>query len=38
MSCLCGNSGGGPLSTFYMAQANTPEGERLTVDGGWQSL
>jgi len=27
---LCGNSGGGPLSTFYMAQANTPVGERLT--------
>lgn len=27
---LCGNSGGGPLSTFYMAQANTPSGERLT--------
>ncbi|MDG2004478.1 MAG: hypothetical protein P8J20_14230 [Novosphingobium sp.] len=26
---LCGNSGGGPLSTFYMAQANTPVGERL---------
>ncbi len=26
---LCGNSGGGPLSTFYMAQANTPPGERL---------
>lgn len=27
---LCGNSGGGPLSTFYMAQANTPVGKRLT--------
>jgi len=27
---LCGNSGGGPLSTFYMAQANAPVGERLT--------
>ena len=27
---LCGNSGGGPLSTFYMAQANTSVGERLT--------
>lgn len=27
---LCGNSGGGPLSTFYMAQANRPQGERLT--------
>ena len=27
---FCGNSGGGPLSTFYMAQANTPVGERLT--------
>ena len=26
---FCGNSGGGPLSTFYMAQANTPVGERL---------
>ncbi|NND50653.1 MAG: alpha/beta hydrolase, partial [Rhizobiales bacterium] len=26
---LCGNSGGGPLSAFYMAQANTPVGERL---------
>ena len=26
----CGNSGGGPLSTFYMAQANTPVGQRLT--------
>ena len=28
---LCGNSGGGPLSTFYMEQANTPVGERLTT-------
>ena len=28
---LCGNSGGGPLSTFYMAQANTPVGERLRL-------
>lgn len=27
---LCGNSGGGPLSAFYMAQANTPAGGRLT--------
>jgi pimeloyl-ACP methyl ester carboxylesterase len=27
---LCGNSGGGPLSTFYMAQANRPVGQRLT--------
>jgi pimeloyl-ACP methyl ester carboxylesterase len=27
---FCGNSGGGPLSTFYMAQANSPVGERLT--------
>jgi pimeloyl-ACP methyl ester carboxylesterase len=27
---LCGNSGGGPLSTFYMAQANAPVGKRLT--------
>lgn len=27
---LCGNSGGGPLSTFYMAQANAPVGQRLT--------
>lgn len=27
---FCGNSGGGPLSTFYMAQANAPTGERLT--------
>lgn len=26
---LCGNSGGGPLSAFYMAQANTRKGERL---------
>jgi len=26
---LCGNSGGGPLSAFYMAQANTSVGERL---------
>jgi pimeloyl-ACP methyl ester carboxylesterase len=26
---FCGNSGGGPLSTFYMAQANTPVGQRL---------
>ena len=26
---LCGNSGGGPLSAFYMAQANTPVGQRL---------
>ena len=33
---FCGNSGGGPLSTFYMAQANTPVGERLktTAAGG----
>ncbi len=28
---FCGNSGGGPLSTFYMAQANTPVGQRLTT-------
>jgi pimeloyl-ACP methyl ester carboxylesterase len=28
---LCGNSGGGPLSTFYMEQANTPVGQRLTT-------
>lgn len=28
---LCGNSGGGPLSTFYMAQANTPVGGRLKL-------
>jgi pimeloyl-ACP methyl ester carboxylesterase len=28
---LCGNSGGGPLSTFYMEQANTPVGARLTT-------
>lgn len=28
---FCGNSGGGPLSTFYMAQANTPVGERLKL-------
>ena len=28
---LCGNSGGGPLSTFYMAQANTPPPGRLTT-------
>ena len=27
---FCGNSGGGPLSAFYMAQANAPVGERLT--------
>jgi pimeloyl-ACP methyl ester carboxylesterase len=27
---FCGNSGGGPLSTFYMAQANTLAGGRLT--------
>ena len=27
---LCGNSGGGPLSTFYMAQANTAPPGRLT--------
>jgi pimeloyl-ACP methyl ester carboxylesterase len=27
---LCGNSGGGPLSTFYMAQANTAPPARLT--------
>ena len=27
---LCGNSGGGPLSAFYMAQANMGAGERLT--------
>jgi pimeloyl-ACP methyl ester carboxylesterase len=33
---FCGNSGGGPLSTFYMAQANTPVGQRLktTAAGG----
>jgi len=33
---FCGNSGGGPLSTFYMAQANTPVGGRLrtTAAGG----
>jgi pimeloyl-ACP methyl ester carboxylesterase len=28
---LCGNSGGGPLSTFYMAQANTSPPGRLTT-------
>lgn len=28
---LCGNSGGGPLSTFYQEQANTPVGKRLTT-------
>ncbi|MFA7584875.1 MAG: hypothetical protein WCY11_01575 [Novosphingobium sp.] len=28
---LCGNSGGGPLSAFYMAQANTPVGARLAT-------
>jgi pimeloyl-ACP methyl ester carboxylesterase len=28
---LCGNSGGGPLSTFYMAQANTPVGQRMKL-------
>ncbi|MCB2077951.1 MAG: hypothetical protein KDE55_09675 [Novosphingobium sp.] len=28
---FCGNSGGGPLSAFYMAQANTPVGQRLTT-------
>lgn len=28
---LAGNSGGGPLSTFYMAQANTPVGQRLKL-------
>lgn len=28
---FCGNSGGAPLSTFYMAQANTPVGQRLTT-------
>lgn len=28
---FCGNSGGGPLSTFYMAQANTPVGQRLKL-------
>ncbi len=28
---FCGNSGGGPLSTFYMAQANTPPPDRLTT-------
>ncbi len=28
---LCGNSGGGPLSTFYMAQANTDPPGRLTT-------
>jgi len=28
---LCGNSGGGPLSTFYQEQANTPVGQRLTT-------
>lgn len=27
---LCGNSGGGPLSTFYQAQAMTPPPHRLT--------
>lgn len=27
---LCGNSGGGPLSAFYMAQANTAPPGRLT--------
>lgn len=33
---FCGNSGGGPLSTFYMAQANAPVGQRLklTAAGG----
>ncbi len=28
---FCGNSGGGPLSTFYMAQANTPPPGRLST-------
>lgn len=28
---LCGNSGGGPLSTFYQWQANTPPPGRLTT-------
>lgn len=28
---FCGNSGGGPLSTFYMAQANTAPPGRLTT-------
>ena len=28
---LCGNSGGGPLSTFYQEQANTGVGERLAT-------
>lgn len=28
---LCGNSGGGPLSTFYMEQANTAAGRRHTT-------
>ena len=28
---FCGNSGGGPLSAFYMAQANTPPPGRLTT-------
>ena len=28
---LCGNSGGGPLSSFYMAQANTPPPGRLAL-------
>ena len=32
---LCGNSGGGPLSTFYMAQANTaPPGRLRTTAAG----
>ncbi len=28
---LCGNSGGGPLSTFYQSQANTAPPHRLTT-------
>lgn len=28
---LAGNSGGGPLSTFYQEQANLPVGQRLTT-------
>lgn len=35
---FCGNSGGGPLSTFYMAQANTPVGQRLNTTSGRQCL
>jgi pimeloyl-ACP methyl ester carboxylesterase len=34
---FCGNSGGGPLSTFYMAQANTPVGQRLTTTAAGNS-